>query len=72
MRKNENAKTRMVVRERERESKRVKNSCSLFDAQKAGNIWKNIDKKCNIKLGYIEMEEAFYGIAEPFARRKCT
>ena len=34
MRKNENAKTRMVVRERERESKRVKNSCSLFDAKK--------------------------------------
>ena len=72
MRKNENAKTRMVVRERERESKRVKNSCSLFDAQKARNIWKNIDKKCNIKLGYIEMAEAFYGIAEPFVRRKCT
>ena len=59
MRKNENAKTRMVVRERERESKRVKNSCSLFDVQKAANIWKNIDEKRNIKLGYIEMAEAF-------------
>ena len=57
MRKNEINETLMVVRERERESKRVKNSCSLFDAQKAGNIWKNIEKKCNIKLGYIEMAE---------------
>ena len=35
MRRNENTETRMVVRERERESKRVRKTCSLFDAQKA-------------------------------------
>ena len=34
MRKNEIGESRMVVRERERESKGVKNSCLLFDAKK--------------------------------------
>ena len=65
MRKNEINETRMVVRERERESKGVKNSCSLFDAQKCAvekknEVVNNWSVKLNkIKLGYIEMAEAF-------------
>ena len=54
------------------ESKRVKNSCSRFDEPKTVNIWKIIEGKCNIKLGYMEMATSFLGIAEPFVRRKCT
>ena len=76
MRKNETAKTRMVVRERE--SKEVKKSCSFFDAQKCAVVEKNESvnnwgvKLNNIKLGYMEMATSFLGIAEPFAQRKCN
>ena len=40
MRKNETDEKRMAVRERERESRRVKNSCSYFDVKnkEKGNI----------------------------------
>ena len=51
MRKNEIDKSRMAVRERERESKEVKNSCSYFDVKnkEKGNI--------NNKTGYRKKRE---------------
>ena len=52
MRKNEINETRMVVRERERESKGVKNSCSLFDAKKEQLI-----KYINRGTGYRKKRE---------------
>ena len=65
MRKNENVKTRMVVRERERESKRVKKTCSVCGAQNRTGVRKNeIENNTGVKfnkigLGYRKIAECF-------------
>ena len=58
MRRNEINRTCMDVRERERESKRVKKTCSVFDAENGFIVEKRRDinsasvKLDNIELGY--------------------
>ena len=58
MRKNEINRTCMAVRERERESKRIEKTCSVFDAENGFIVEKRRDinsasvKLDNIELGY--------------------
>ena len=65
MKRNEINENRMVVRERERESKRVEKTCSICDAQKCAVVEKNEGvnnwgvKLDNIKLGYGKIAECF-------------
>ena len=63
---NEIKQTVEVVRERERESKRVEKTCSVCDAQKL----EKIEKGFNIKLGYFEMEKFISNIAELFVLQR--
>ena len=58
MRRNEINRTRIAVRERERESKRIEKTCSAFDAENRFDVEKRRDinnasvKLDNIELGY--------------------
>ena len=73
MRKNEINKTCMAVRERERESKRIGKTCSVFDAEnrfiekKIINVNNESVKLDNIELGYVRIAESYQEIAEVFA-----
>ena len=67
MRRNEINRTCMAVREREREreSKRVKKTCSVFDAENGFIVEKRRDinsasvKLDNIELGYVRIAESY-------------
>ena len=65
MRKNEINRTCMVVRERERESKRIEKTCSVFDAENGFIVEKRRDinsasvKLDNIELGYGRIAESY-------------
>ena len=65
MERNETAKTIAVVRERERESKRIEKTCSAFDAENWLAEKKKIDvnnesvKLYNIELGYGRIAESY-------------
>ena len=65
MRKNEINRTSMAVRERERESKRIEKTCSVFDAENGVNVEKRRDinsasvKLDNIELGYGRIAESY-------------
>ena len=65
-------------RERERESKRVKKTCSVFDAENGFIVEKRRDinsasvKLDNIELGYVRIAESYQQIVEVFIRQKCT
>ena len=65
MERNETAKTIAVVRERERESKRIEKTCSDFDAENWLAEKKKIDvnnesvKLYNIELGYGRIAESY-------------
>ena len=73
MRKNEINRTSMAVRERERESKRIEKTCSVFDAENGFIVEKRRDinsasvKLDNIELGYGRIAESYQQIAEVFA-----
>ena len=60
-------------RERERESKRIEKTCSVFDAENRFNVEKRRDinnasvKLDNIELGYGKIAESYQQIAEVFA-----
>ena len=59
-------------RERERESKRVKKTCSVFDAENGFIVEKRRDinsasvKLDNIELGYVRIAESYQQIVEVF------
>ena len=67
MRKNEIDRTCMVVREREREreSKRIEKTCSVFDAENRFDVEKRRDinnasvKLDNIELGYVRIAKCY-------------
>ncbi len=65
MRKNEINRTSMAVRERERESKRIEKTCSVFDAENGFNVEKRRDinnvsvKLDNIELGYERIAKCY-------------
>ena len=65
MRRNEINRTRMAVRERERESKRIEKTCSVFDAENGFDEKKIINinnasvKLDNIELGYERIAESY-------------
>ena len=60
-------------RERERESKRIKKTCSIFDAENWFIVEKRREinnasvKLDNIELGYVRIAESYQEIAEVFA-----
>ena len=65
-------------RERERESKRIEKTCSVFDAENGFDEKKIINinnasvKLDNIELGYERIAESYQWIVEVFIRQKCT
>ena len=65
MRKNEIDRTCMVVRERERESKRIEKTCSAFGAENGFIVDKRRDinstsvKLDNIELGYGRIAKCY-------------
>ena len=65
MRRNEINRTCMAVRERERESKRIEKTCSVFDAENGVNVEKIINinntsiKLDNIELGYVRIAKCY-------------
>ena len=65
MRRNEINRTCMAVRERERESKRIEKTCSVFDAENGFDEKKIINinnasvKLDNIELGYERIAESY-------------
>ena len=60
-------------RERERESKRIEKTCSVFDAENRFDVEKRRDinnasvKLDNIELGYVRIAKCYQQIAEVFA-----
>ena len=68
----------MAVRERERESKRIEKTCSVFDAENGFDEKKIINinnasvKLDNIGLGYVRIAKCYQCVVEVFIRQKCT
>ena len=65
-------------RERERESKRIEKTCSVFDAENGFDEKKIINinnasvKLDNIGLGYVRIAKCYQCVVEVFIQRKCT
>ena len=65
-------------RERERESKRIEKTCSVFDAENGFDEKKIINinnasvKLDNIGLGYVRIAKCYQCVVEVFIRQKCT